>query len=71
MNTSLINACSSGYIAQVAVVYEAKTGNGHGGFVKKTVTEAHDFITENVIELVQFGPHGWYIGLFEGHKSFL
>jgi hypothetical protein len=71
VNTSSINVFSSGYIAKVAVVYEANTCNGRGGIVKKTVTEAHDFITESVIELIQFGTHGWYIGLFERHKSFL
>lgn len=39
--------------------------------LKETVTETHDFITESVIELEQFGPHGWYIRLFESHKNFL
>lgn len=39
--------------------------------LKETVTETHAFITESVIELEQFGTHGWYIGLFESHKDFL
>lgn len=71
VNTSSINARSSGCIAQVTVVYERNTRNGRSDIVKKIVTEAYHFISESVVELIQFGPHGWYIGLFERHKSFL
>lgn len=70
MNTSSINTCSSGYVAQVAVIYEANKGSRRR-YCKENCDRAHNFITESVVKLVQFSLHGWYIGLFENHQNFL